>query len=131
MYDGLFKRKSTIADHVTTPFRALILSNGIIYVAFGGYGNTDPFHGWILAYKAANLAQNPYFLGIFREPGSSLYCLRNGGGPGSGSSCLVWKCLWKVLSCNRGFFQQLFHLPGRTSGHRPWFGPKNDRRRFP
>ena len=33
MYDGLFKRKSTIADHVTTPFRALILSNGIIYVA--------------------------------------------------------------------------------------------------
>src|SRR5207237_3592068 len=34
---------------------ALTLANGIVYVAYAGYGETDPFHGWLLGYNAANL----------------------------------------------------------------------------
>ena len=34
---------------------ALLLANGRIYVAFGGYADTDPFHGWIFAYNAYTL----------------------------------------------------------------------------
>jgi hypothetical protein len=36
---------------------ALLLAGGNIYVAFDSYGDTDPFHGWLLAYDAADLAK--------------------------------------------------------------------------
>ncbi len=34
----------------------LLLTGGKIYVAFGGHGNTDPFHGWLLAYDSTALS---------------------------------------------------------------------------
>jgi uncharacterized repeat protein (TIGR03806 family) len=34
---------------------ALCLANGILFVAFAGYGDTDPYHGWLFAYQATNL----------------------------------------------------------------------------
>ncbi len=36
---------------------ALTLANGILYVAYAGYADTDPYHGWVLGYNATNLAQ--------------------------------------------------------------------------
>ena len=35
----------------------LLLSNGIVYVAFGSYGDWDPYHGWIFGYDAQTLQQ--------------------------------------------------------------------------
>ncbi len=35
---------------------ALTLANGILYVAYAGYADTDPYHGWVLGYNATNLA---------------------------------------------------------------------------
>ena len=40
---------------------ALALSAGNVYLAFGSYGNVDPFHGWLLAYNAGTLAQVAVF----------------------------------------------------------------------
>lgn len=40
---------------------ALILSNGIVYVMYAGYADTDPYHGWILGYNAGNLVQKYVF----------------------------------------------------------------------
>jgi len=34
---------------------ALTLANGVVYVAFAGYGDTDPFHGWLIGFNAATL----------------------------------------------------------------------------
>lgn len=34
---------------------ALTLLNGIIYVMYSGYADTDPYHGWVLGFNAANL----------------------------------------------------------------------------
>ena len=34
---------------------ALTLAGGILYVAFAGYADTDPYHGWLLGYNATNL----------------------------------------------------------------------------
>jgi hypothetical protein len=36
---------------------SLLLSGGTIYVAFGAYCGADNYHGWLLAYDAATLAQ--------------------------------------------------------------------------
>lgn len=38
---------------------ALLLAGSRIYVAFDSYGDTDPFHGWLFAYDAANLQTAP------------------------------------------------------------------------
>ena len=34
---------------------ALTLAGGVLYVAFAGFADTDPYHGWILGYDAGSL----------------------------------------------------------------------------
>jgi uncharacterized repeat protein (TIGR03806 family) len=34
---------------------ALTLANGILYIAYSSYADTDPYHGWIIGYNAGNL----------------------------------------------------------------------------
>ena len=36
---------------------ALLLSNGIVYIAYAGYADIGPYHGWILGYNAGNISQ--------------------------------------------------------------------------
>ncbi len=40
-------------QHLQRP--ALTLLNGILYVAYGSYADTDPYHGWVLGYNESNL----------------------------------------------------------------------------
>lgn len=35
----------------------LTLAGGIVYVCYAGYGDTDPYHGWIIGFSATNLVQ--------------------------------------------------------------------------
>ncbi|MDP9041374.1 MAG: hypothetical protein M3N30_05285, partial [Bacteroidota bacterium] len=41
---------------------ALVLSNGIVYVAFAAHGDMNPSHGWILSYDASTLMQTHAFI---------------------------------------------------------------------
>jgi uncharacterized repeat protein (TIGR03806 family) len=36
----------------------LTLAGGTVYVAYGSYADTDPYHGWVLGFNASNLAQS-------------------------------------------------------------------------
>ncbi len=36
---------------------ALLLSNGIVYITYAGYGDYPPYHGWIFGYDAGNIHQ--------------------------------------------------------------------------
>ena len=40
---------------------ALTLAGGVLYVAYAGYADTDPYHGWVFGYNASNLAQVSIF----------------------------------------------------------------------
>jgi hypothetical protein len=40
---------------------ALLLLNGVVYVAFAGFLDTDFYHGWIMGYDASSLAQLTVF----------------------------------------------------------------------
>ncbi|HET9130723.1 MAG TPA: hypothetical protein VFO86_07245, partial [Terriglobia bacterium] len=39
----------------------LALSNGKVYIAWASHGDYDPYHGWLMAYDAATLAQVAVF----------------------------------------------------------------------
>jgi len=43
------------AQHIQRP--ALLLLNGVVYVAFGSHGDEGVWHGWIMGYSAANVRQ--------------------------------------------------------------------------
>jgi hypothetical protein len=36
----------------------LTLAGGMVYVAYGSYADTDPYHGWVLGFNATNLQQS-------------------------------------------------------------------------
>jgi len=40
---------------------ALLLLNGIVYVCYASYNDTDPYHGWVIGYNASMLAQVTVF----------------------------------------------------------------------
>jgi hypothetical protein len=42
-------------QHLQRP--ALTLAGGILYVAYSGYADTDPYHGWLFGFNATNLLQ--------------------------------------------------------------------------
>ena len=46
----------TFDSHQQLQRSSLLLSNGVVYVAFGGYSDTDPYHGWLFGFNVATLA---------------------------------------------------------------------------
>jgi hypothetical protein len=46
----------TFDSHQQIQRSSLLLSNGVVYIAFAGYADTDPYHGWLFGYNATTLA---------------------------------------------------------------------------
>src|SRR5262249_7579770 len=40
---------------------ALLLQNGIVYVAYASHGDNGPYHGWVFAFDALTLQQRAVF----------------------------------------------------------------------
>jgi hypothetical protein len=63
---------------------ALLLDNGIVYIAFGSYGGLGEYHGWLFGYDSASLQQT----GVFNVTPSTIQggIWQSGGGPSADSN---------------------------------------------
>jgi hypothetical protein len=76
-------------DGTTIPFvatqqlqrPALSLLNGVLYVAYSGYADTDPYHGWILGFNSSTL-------GLMSVLNTTPNTLAGSGHPGEGG---IWQ----------------------------------------
>jgi hypothetical protein len=75
---------------------ALLLANGVVYIAFASHGDLGSYHGWVLAYGAATLQQ----VAVFNDTpnGSEGGIWQGGNGPAADSSGNVF-----VISGNGTF----------------------------
>jgi hypothetical protein len=67
---------------------ALLLANGVIYVAFASYTDVTPYHAWVLAYSAHSLSRVAMFNGT--PDGSDGGIWQTGSGPASDASGAVF-----------------------------------------
>ena len=79
---------------------ALTLSDGILYVAYAGYADTDPYHGWIIGFDPRNLQPLPDY--IFNTTPNST---TDAFGPNAGEGG-IWMagCGFSVDSGNNLYF---------------------------
>jgi chitodextrinase len=57
---------------------ALLLNNGIVYIAFGSHGDQQPYHGWLLGYDAATLAQRFAYCDTADGEGAGIWLANSG-----------------------------------------------------
>jgi chitodextrinase len=63
---------------------ALLLSNGVVYIGFGGHGDVQPYHGWVLGYDATTLQQTMTFNVSPDDSGGGIW--QANGGPAADSA---------------------------------------------
>ena len=68
----------------------LLLLNGRIYFGFASYGDTDPYHGWILGYDANTLQQTAV---LNLTPGGEGGVWQAGGGLSADASGFIYACV--------------------------------------
>jgi hypothetical protein len=67
---------------------ALLLDNGIVYVAFGSYGGAGDYIGWLFGFDSTSLLQTAAFNSVTNPPGGGIW--QSGGGPSADSSHNVY-----------------------------------------
>jgi uncharacterized protein (TIGR03437 family) len=111
------------SQHLQRP--ALLLANGIVYVAFGSHGDSAPYHGWVMSYSAVNVQTQ---LAVFNASpnGSAGAIWQSGRGPAADDSGNVY-----IVSSNgssdfaTNFSDSVLKLDPSQLTIADWFAPFN------
>jgi fibronectin type 3 domain-containing protein len=57
---------------------ALLLSKGVVYIAFGSHGDQQPYHGWVIGYDAATLQQTMAYCATATGEGAGIWIAGSG-----------------------------------------------------
>jgi hypothetical protein len=98
---------------------ALTLAGGRLYVAFGGYADTDPYHGWIIGFDPTNLQQLPNYV-FNTTPNSTVAAFGTNAGEGgiwmAGCGPSVDAAGSLYFACGNGSFNALNGSGGTEYG---------------
>jgi hypothetical protein len=94
---------------------ALTLVNGIVYVCYAGYADTNPYHGWIIGFSTTNLAQLTNYV-FNTTPNSTTAAYGSNAGEGG-----IWAggCGLSVDAGNNLFFETgngIFNVTNGSAG---------------
>lgn len=110
-------------QHLQRP--ALLLANGLVYISFGSHGDMEPYHGWMVAYSAANLQnQTAVFNASPNGSGGSIW--QSGRGPAADSAGNIYAVTSNGTTDERtAFSSNVLNLDPLTLSVKDWFAPFN------
>lgn len=123
--------KTYVFNNLTQVNRpALLLANGILYIAFGSNSGNGNEQGWVLAYSAATSTSIPKFRGAFDdEPGACCAAIwQTGGGLSADSAGFVYAEAGEgTVTAGTRLGASVFKLRLTSSGLQlaDWFTPYN------
>lgn len=109
--------------HLQRP--ALLLLNGVIYIAFGSHGDAPPFHGWMFGYSALNVQNQVSVLNTSPNGGGASFW-QAGRGPAADADGNIL-----AVTSNgdtdevSAFGDNVLKLDPNTLAVRDWFAPFN------
>ncbi len=110
-------------QHIQRP--ALLLVNGIVYVAFGSHGDGAPYHGWLLGYSAQNVQNRVSVFNPTPNGGAGAFW-QSGRGPAADDGGNIY-----VVSSNgdtddvTNFSNNVLRLTPDAKSVADWFSPFN------
>jgi hypothetical protein len=106
---------------------ALLLSNGVVYVAFASYCDINPYHGWLLAYDASTLNLVSAFNDTPNGEMGGIW--QSGGGPAADASGNVYVIsgngIFDVDTGGSDYGDSFLKLTSRTLTLSDYFTPYN------
>jgi Abnormal spindle-like microcephaly-assoc'd, ASPM-SPD-2-Hydin len=67
---------------------ALLLLNGVVYIAWGSFGDIGTYHGWLMGYNETTLAQESVYITTPVDSYGGIW--QSGGGPAADSSGYIY-----------------------------------------
>jgi hypothetical protein len=100
----------------------LALANGNVYIAWASHGDTDPYHGWVIAYNATTLQQTGAF--CVTPDGERAGIWQSGQAPSVDAAGNVYVSIgngtWDGV---RNFGESIVKLNANLSSVLDWFTP--------
>lgn len=110
-------------QHLQRP--ALLLVNGLVYIAFGSHADNAPYHGWMMAYAATDVTvQKAIFTSTPNGGGGSIW--QSGRGPAADAEGNIYVATSNGTSDSRSnYSDSVLKLKTADLTLADWFAPSN------